>query len=406
VITVAGGQILLLHITAVPQALASWRGQVGYMKQRGLHVHYLSSPGRLLERFSWEAKIPAWAVPLSPNLSSPADLRSLWRLWRRLRELRPTIVHAHSTKGGLLGLLAARLARVPVLLYHLHGLPYVTARGPKRWLLRGAERLACRLAHRVLCVSHSVRAVALFDRVCPADKMCVLLNGSVGGVDAALRFHPGRFSSLDRRDARRQWGMPPDALVMGFVGPLVRDKGVVELVAAWQQLRDDNPHLHLVMAGEFGPRDPLPLEVRKLLAEDERLTLLGVVPHEQMPEVYQALDLLVLPTHREGMPSVLLEASAMGLPVVATGIPGCVDVVEHGVTGTLVPPGHVAALTEAVQTYLGQPLLRQAHGLAGRDKVLREFAPQPLWEATWQEYRSLLDLAHPDEQTSALPKAS
>jgi glycosyltransferase involved in cell wall biosynthesis len=380
--------VRLVHITTVPDSLDFLYGQVGYMKAQGFDVQAISSPGQLLDRFAAQEDVPVHAVAMPRRITPVRDLLAVVRLWRRLRRIRPHLVHAHTPKGGLLGMVAAWLARTPVRIYHLHGLPLTTASGLKRLLLRWSEKVSCRLAHQVLCVSHSLREEALAERLCPPDKIKVLMAGSINGVDAAGAFNPERVGPRARAEVRARYGIPPNALVAGFVGRVVRDKGLAELVEAWKALRDEFPWLHLLVVGPFEPQDPVSAGVEKVLRSDRRIHLTGM--DLNTPPLYAAMDLVVLPTYREGFGIVAIEAGAMELPVVATRIPGCVDAVQDGVTGTLVPVRSGPALAEACRRYLWEPDLRREHGRAGRQRVLREFRPEVIWEAMFQEYVRLL----------------
>lgn len=378
----------LVHITTVADMLPFFTGQVGYVKDRGYEVEAIASPGKDLDRFATAEKIPAYAVPMTRRITPLRDLLALARLWFRLRQSKPQIVHAHTPKGGLLGMIGAWLTGVPVRIYHIHGLPLMTATGWKRQLLRWTEKVSCALAHHVLCDSHSVREVAVAEELCPAGKVGVLLGGSVNGVDAAVAFNPATVGSQVRADVRSAYGIPSDAIVAGFVGRLVRDKGIAELAAAWALLREDFPKLHLLIVGVFEQQDPVPAEAKAVLRSDSGIHLTGAVA--EVTSFYAAMDVVVLPTYREGLPVVPLEAAAMELPVVATRIPGCVDAIEDGVTGMLVPVRDAAALAAALRIYLCDPELRRNHGRAGRARVLSQFRQEAIWEAVYQEYERLL----------------
>ena len=377
-----------MHITTVPISLGFFTGQIGYMNAQGFEIQAISSPGADLKKCAEREHVAVHAVEMPRRITPLRDLIAIFQLWRTLRRIRPAIVHAHTPKGGLLGTIAAWLARVPVRIYHMHGLPLITATGYKRLLLRWSEQVPCRLAHRVFCVSHSVREVAVAESLCPLLKIRVLLRGSINGVDAAHRFNPANASQSARVDTRSSHGIPADALVVGFVGRIVCDKGLVELAKAWRALRQEFPALHLLVVGPFEPQDPVPPDVEALLRDDPRIHLTGMV--DNTPPLYAAMEVLALPSYREGFGLAAIEASAMKVPVVATRIPGCVDAVEDGVTGTLVPPRDATALADAIRTYLNHPELRRQHGQAGRQRVLRDFRPDAIWEALYQEYVRLL----------------
>jgi glycosyltransferase involved in cell wall biosynthesis len=380
---------VLLHVTTIPMTLTFLKGQVGYMKDRGFRVHVVSSSGPDLTRFASEEQVPVSSVDMERRITPIRDLRAMLGMWRVLRRVRPTIVHAHTPKAGMLGMITATLTRVPARIYHMRGLPLLGATGLRRWLLWWSERVSCSLAHRVLCVSPSIQEVAVRQGLVPADKLKVLGKGSGNGVDARGRFDPDRLGPSSRTATRSRLGIPPSALVIGFVGRLVRDKGIVELAAAWKVLRDRHPKAHLLLVGPFEPQDPVPPDIRESLQRDARVHLTGL--DWDTPPLYAAMDVVVLPTFREGFPNVPLEAAAMGLPVVATRVPGCVDAVVEGVTGALVEPGDPRALTVAIERYLRDPGIRQRHGAAGQERVRREFRPEVIWEGVHREYLRLLE---------------
>ncbi len=378
----------LLHVTTVPMTLHFVAGHVVEARSRGFEVHVLSSPGEALDGFARDLLVQAHAVPMARRIAPLADLAALARMIGVMRRVRPTIVDAHTPKGGLLAMVAAALCRVPVRVYHQHGLPLMTATGLKRRLLGATERLACRLAHQVFCVSGSLRDVLVSEGLCPPGRIEVLEHGSIDGVEAERTFNPAAVSAETTARARARYQIPPDAPVIGFVGRVVRDKGVVELAGAWRLLREEYPSLHLLMAGPLEREDPIPAEVERALREDPRVHLAGMV--HDMPAVYRAIDLLVLPTYREGFPTAPLEAAAMGLPVVATRIPGCVDAVREGETGLLVPARDATALTAAIRRYLDDADLRRQHGESGRRRVRRDFDPARVRGALFQAYLRLL----------------
>jgi glycosyltransferase involved in cell wall biosynthesis len=217
--------------------------------------------------------------------------------------------------------------------------------------------------------------------------MRVFGNGSINGVDAAEAFSPAKWT--EERKAAMRWALniPEDAHVVVFVGRVCRLKGLTELASAWREVREEFPSAHLLLAGEVDDRDPLPPEVMKSLKADPRVRQTGWV--QDAAPVYAVADVFVLPSYHEGLPVTLLESAAMGLPAVATAIPGNTDVVTDGVTGTLVPVHDSAALAGAIGQYLRDPALGARHGRAGRARMLAEFRPHTVWDEIVAEYHRL-----------------
>lgn len=380
---------LLIIVTTVPSTLNFFRGQVGFLKERGFMVHAVSSPGDELQEFGQREGIPVHAVPMLRAVTPLQDIPALFKMVHLFRQLRPTIVHTHTPKGGVLGVLAARLAKVPLVLYTIHGLPFVSARGLKRWLLWLSELASCRGAHQVLAVSQAMRHQALAHGLCPSHKIEVLGPGSINGVDAEGRFNPDRFPDPVRKQLRASLGISAEAVVVGFVGRIVRDKGIEELALAWKELRRQYPHLYLVLVGREEPQDPISHGAREILTSDSRVIWTG--PVADPAPYYAIMDLVVLPTHREGFPVVPLEAAAMVLPVITTTVDGCPEAVVDGVTGLLVPPQDVPSLMKALKGLVSDANMRENLGNAGRLRVIYNFNPKIIWNYIVNKYMLMIN---------------
>jgi lipopolysaccharide/colanic/teichoic acid biosynthesis glycosyltransferase/glycosyltransferase involved in cell wall biosynthesis len=347
----------------------------------------LSSPGKNLCDVAAMEKVASIAIPMERQIAPVEDLVSLWRLWRTVRQVRPTIVDASTPKAGLLTGIAAWLARVPCRVYTLRGLRLETASGLKRAMLWAAEWVACACSHRVVCVSPSLRARAIGLRLVSPAKAVVLAKGS-GGVDLT-RFSPAYRSSPQTETLRIKLGIPSGAPVLGYVGRFVKDKGIRQLVKSFQQLRRTYPSLRLLLVGDFEEGDPVEPEVRRYI-ESEAATIRPGFVSDTAP-YYALMDVLALPTYREGFPGVPLEAQASGVPVVTTRATGAVDSIIDGVTGFLVPVGDTDALTSAVGELLSDSELRQRMGKAGRERMERDFHPEFIWGALVHLYRDLVE---------------
>ncbi|MBA2687209.1 MAG: glycosyltransferase family 4 protein [Gemmatimonadaceae bacterium] len=360
------------------------RGQLGFMKSRGMEVHVMSAPGPEISEFVREEGATAHTVDMVRRITPFRDLKVLWQMVREFQRVRPDIVQASTPKGGLLGTIAARIARVPLVIYHVRGLTYTGARGIQGRILRATEKIACSLAHRVLCVSDSVRAQLNEDGLADPDKTLVLLNGSSNGVDASQRFDPRHFPDSTRDFLRFSLGIPKSSPVLGFVGRLVHDKGLDDLASVFDEVSQHYRDAHLLIAGDWEPRNPVSTETRARIENNPRIHLTGGQPD---PAGYYAImDVLAFPSLREGFPNVPLEAAAMEIPVVATRVTGCVDAVEHQRTGMLVEPRDTAAMAHAIVCYFADPKLRRQHGLAARARALENYRPEDIWQALFKIY--------------------
>jgi len=383
-------------------ALNFLRGQLEFFHDRGFDVSVLCPKRR---RDEWEVQRPGDAsiveVPLERAVAPLQDLASLWRLWRIMRVLRPTVTNVGTPKAGLLGGLAAWLNRVPCRVYTLHGLRFETTKGLKRRILVYAERLACRLAHRVICVSHSVRQKAIASGLTTWERTAVFGVGSCNGVDAS-RFADTPEMKRRAAELRRRLGIPKHAPVALFVGRLTRDKGIPELMDAFSQLCDRCPELLLLLVGCFEDGDPLPVGTRKALETNSRVIFAGAV--QDTAPYYAAADVVILPSHREGLPTVILEAQASGKPVIGACATGIVDVVADGETGLLFPIGDVPALAEAIAKIISDRDLATKLARAGQEQVQRHFQQEQIWQALHREYLKILQRKE-STRSSILPPA-
>jgi glycosyltransferase involved in cell wall biosynthesis len=370
------------------------------LRDGGFDPILMSSPGEQLQHIAEKARVQYLAIPISREITPLSDLRSLWRLYQFMRRERPTITNVGTPKAGLLGGLAAWLSCVPCRIYTLHGLRLETTVGWKRTLLCWTERLACVCAHRVICVSPSLRRRAVELKVVSAEKTAIMRSGSSCGVDVQ-RFSPQVANSPNRLAERL--GIPNSAPVIGFVGRFTRDKGIPELVAAFGQLRQAWPELRLLLVGDFEDGDPVPLGIRQQIETDSHIVCTGFVT--DTAPYYGLMEVLVLPTYREGFPMVSIEAQACGVPVVTTTATGAIDSIEDGVTGFLVAVGNAAALAVRIDRLLRDPQLRARMGQDGRALVVREFRQEVVGQALLEEYRRMLrskGLTLPRERAGAL----
>ena len=310
-------------------------------------------------------------VRIEQYIAPLADLISLLKLWRLFRSFRPDVVHAHMTKAGLLGIMAGWLAGVRVRIYHNHGLAIVSARGLRRRILLGTDWLTHRLATQSLFCSESTRDEAIKAGVVRTERAQILGKGTISGVDIA-KFRPCESGAV-RAERRRAWDVDEDTVVVGFVGRLLAEKGIETLIEAWRRLDPTvREHARLLMFGGNLRSEPsMRRMVENAICENIGVQSLGWV--EDMPECYAAMDVLVLPSWREGFPYSVIEAQSTGLPIVETRTTGNVDAVQHETTGLLVPMREPAALANALTRLIRSPQERRRLGEQGRRRILDEF---------------------------------
>ena len=376
---------VLIAVTS-PLSCNFYHGVLGHLRRAGFEPMLLSAPGEGLVEVSSTAGVASFAVPMKREIAPVQDVISLCRLYRTIRRIRPRIIDVSTPKAGLLGSVAAVLARVPCRVYTMRGLRLETASGCKRALLWATEWIACRCSHRVVCVSPSLRARAIGFNLVSPGKATVLEKGS-GGVDTA-RFCPADGTSPETENLRTLLGIPTGAPVLGFVGRFVKDKGMRELVEAYQRLLATYPELRLLLVGDFEPGDPVEAEVRRCIEAGSAIIRPGFV--SDTAPYYRLMDVLALPTHREGFPGVPLEAQASGVPVVTTTATGAVDSIIDRVTGSLVPVGDTNALANAVAKLLADSELRVRMGKTGRLRVERDFRLAVICRAMGRLYRDLM----------------
>ncbi len=358
------------------------RGRLAALRKAGFRVLLIASPGELLVQTALEEGVEACPVPMVRTIAPFADLISLLRICLVLWRERPVLTDFSTPKAGLLGNVAAWILRVPHRVYTLRGLKMESAHGWKRRLLLVLERLSAGCAEVVLCNSASLKDAALRFGIAPLEKLRILGDGSSNGVDTD-RFSPGGSA------VRASLNILPGQPVLGFVGRLTGDKGIPELLVAFERISRKQPEAWLLLVGWLDQaEDALDERCRELIRNHPRIYQTGYV--EDTTAYYRAMDMLILATHREGFPNVALEAAACGVPVITTECTGARDAVIPEVTGILIPAENPTAIEDAAWKLLRDPDLGKQMGKAGRAWVMERFSRRRVLRLAVDFYQSLI----------------
>jgi len=380
----------LVRITTVPVSLRLLlKGQMKYMKEHGFEVVMISSPGDDAAIVEQQEECEMITIPMERKVSLFADVQSLFRLIRILKNLEPDIVHTHTPKAGLLGMLAAKFAGVPVRLHTVAGLPWMEAKGVSRQILKLMERITAFAAHKVYPNSKGLYDFLKKEKIVSnQDKLKLLGNGSSNGIDcnyfSSSQVAPEIIHQL-KIESRFQEG----SWVWIFAGRLVREKGIHELLQAFSRIQEQFPADQLWLLGEEEvERDPLLQEDRDMIHAHPQIKHWGF--QKDVRPYMAAAQVLVFPSYREGLPNVPLQAGAMECALIVSDINGCNEIVEHGENGLLVPTKDTEAVFQSMLTLRNNEALQKTFAKKSREKIMSLYSREHVWELLENEYRFFL----------------
>jgi glycosyltransferase involved in cell wall biosynthesis len=375
----------IAHIAASDQTLSELLlTQLTSLKQAGFDVAGIAAASTHVERLA-DAQIDFFPIPVTRRFGPLADLKALLALYRLLRREKFDVIHTHTPKGGLLGQYAALFARVPLRVHTIHGLYFPGFMRPEhRWIYVLLERITLAFSHYNFSQNPEDVPVAINERIVRADRI-----EQVGNGIALTRFDPSRFSDDARRALRRQLGFNDETLVVGMVGRLVAEKGYLDAFEAVRLLSSRVPEARFIFIG--GIEDKPDAIKPGILREYGIHHVAQILGHRRDVDAhYAAMDVFMLPSHREGFPRAVMEAAAMRLPCVVTDVRGCRQTVDHRVTGLIVPPRSPDSLAASLEHLLRSAEDRERMGHAGREKALREFDEMRVIDAIVSAYRRLI----------------
>lgn len=367
-------------VTTVSESLDSLiEGQPKFLDQY-FAVTIVSSPSIQLVNTAIREKVEWDSVKLTRTISPIQDLLSLWKMYQLLKKNRPDIIQSYTPKAGLITMIAARMAGVPIRIHGIVGMPLMEARGMRRKIMKFAEKLT--YVNATALTSNSFGLRDYVNTHLTKRSIVVVGNGSINGVNVDYFKQ-----DLNSSNTRANLGISDGSTAFVFVGRLVPDKGIVELVKAFTELSRVESEIDLLLVGdEEDELTPLPEETRELISKSRRIHTLGWC--KDVRPYMSAADVFVLPSYREGLPNSVLEAGAMNLPSIVTDINGCNEVVESGSNGILVPAKDHIALKHAMLFLHENKETAAKMGDYARFRILESFNQNNFWQQLAEFYRA------------------
>lgn len=373
---------LVLGITS-PGSGPLIKGQAKYFHSLGYSVYLMAPDDERIKKYCNDEKCFHIPINIKRDIHFFKDLFSLLKIYFALRKLKPDIVNVGTPKIGLLGSIAAALLGVKKRIYICRGFIYEHESGLKKKILMLAEKIASACVHHVVCISKSLEERGVQDGVFSANKTIVIGKGSSNGVDLT-RFNPDTIL-LEKKNKVRHELQLNNKFVFGFIGRLINRKGIKELYLAFEQVNKKHPNTALIILGSITKGQFSDEWLLEKFNEHPNIHWLGF--QEKVPLYLSVFDVLVLPAWWEGFGNVLIQAAAMGVPVISTKVTGCSDAVNNGFNGTLIPAKDVDALLRAMLFYMDNEELRTRHGNNGK-KWAQNFSPEKVWLGLDELYNS------------------
>lgn len=307
-----------------------------YFQQSGdYQMNLIATPNETIFNFAEKHRISYHPTIIKRHFSFFYDFKALLDIYKYLKANEIDILVTSNAKASVLGQIAGFFAGTPYRIVVAHGSLFETQNGIMRRLVVSQFRMASSISHRVICVSESVRRRRAEEKIDDPIKQVVIGNGTASGVDSENQFNPNNYSREEIANLRLQLGLSSNDFVIGFCGRLVKDKGIVELVGAFNILKHNNQgkSLKLLILGRRESWDSIPDHVADSLVSSSDIIFSGYIPHDEIHKYYLQMNVFVLPSYREGFPTVVLEASSLGIPVIVSKATGCVDSIIENVTG-------------------------------------------------------------------------
>lgn len=377
----------LLRITTVPISLhLLLKGQPQFMQSNGFEVLTVSADGKELAAIK-STGIPHQIINLTRKISPIADTIALWKMIQLIKSFKPDIVHTHTPKAGLIGMMAAYICRVPIRLHTVAGLPVMEAQGLKKSLLILTEKITCFCANNVYPNSNGLMDFMIDNFRSFKHKFKVLGKGSTNGIITKHYTLTPEISVLATQ-LKSKHNFQPSDFVFCFIGRLVGDKGLNELINVFDILSKKN-NCKLLLVGMQEPElDPLSANCLEIIHNNKNIISLGY--QDDVRVALAASNVFVFPSYREGFPNVVMQAQSMGVPCIVSDINGCNELVSHNKSGLIVPVKNETALQEAMYILMNDTEKCTSFASIARENILQHYEQSQVWNYILNEYKQLL----------------
>lgn len=380
----------ILRITTVPISLKTLlKGQHRFISKNSFDVIGVSSKGKELEDVYVEEGIRVESLEMTRTISPIKDIISLYNFYQLCKKEKPLIVHSHTPKAGIVGMLGAKLAGVPIRLHTVAGLPLMEAKGIKRKILNFVEKLTYSSATKVYPNSNGLYDFILNEKFTIVEKLKVIGNGSSNGIDTSF-FTKSLMEDESLLKLKSEIGIQKEDFVFVFVGRLVGDKGINELVHAFSKIQQETDKaIKLLLVGSLESElDPLFNSTLEIIKNNKEIISVGF--QKDVRPYFAISDALVFPSYREGFPNVVMQAGAMELPSIVSNINGCNEIIVEGVNGTIIPVKNTEAIRTAMFKFLNDKDYYHQLRENSRQMITKRYEQYVVWNALLDEYNTLI----------------
>jgi len=377
----------LVRITTIPESLAVLlKGQLCFM-QKHYNVLAISSNGKALQDVKTNENVSVLPIDMSRQITPIKDIVSLVKLYKVLKKEKPFIVHTHTPKAGIIGMLAAYLANVPNRLHTIAGLPVMESKGIKRKILLFVEKLTYKSATQVFPNSVGLKDFVIENKLAKDDKLKIIGKGSSNGINVN-HFNKDFLEHAELIALKTKLKIDKDDFVYIFVGRVVSDKGINELIYAFTKLSTSNSNVKLLIVGGFEQElDPVNPEVLKEIKSNSQIISVGF--QKDVRPYFGISNCLVFPSYREGFPNVVMQAGAMGLVSIVSNINGCNEIIKDEKNGIIVPVKNTDAIYNAMSYLLQNPNELDKMQLNTRKQIVDNYQQEYIWNELLVTYKNL-----------------